>query len=336
MKSYSIICFFLALAMILFPLVSVEKATDAISREFFTKETVTNDEKTSIEEVVSTVKVMSANSNNITEISLREYLIGVVAAEINPAYHEEAIKAQIVAAHTKLEYTKAHKTDNLQNADISDSPASHQGYLTDAEQKDKWGANYKSYHEKIEKCVDEVINIIIEYNEAPINAVFHSISNGQTENASDVWGGDYPYLVSVQSAGDKLSPSYSSKKTVSKEDFKKKLIKIGANLGDNPSKWVEKINNTATGMVKEIVIGGKSFKGTEIRTIFGLKSSTFNIKHDDENFIFTVCGYGHGVGLSQYGTDYMARQGFTYEQILKHYYKNVELVEKKIKNGKTF
>lgn len=327
MKSYSVICFFLSLAMILFPLVSVEKATDVISREFLNvEETETTETTEEIEPDISTVKVMNASSKNITEMSLREYLIGVVAEEINPAYHEEAIKAQVVAAHTKLEYTKLHKTDTLEGADITDSAATHQGYLTDDEQKEKWGDNYKAYREKIEKCVDEVLNVIIEYENEPINAVFHAISNGQTENASDVWGGEYPYLVSVQSAGDKLSPAYRSELTVSSEEFMKKTTEKGAELGEKPENWVEKITNTETGMVKSITIGGKTFKGTEIRTLFGLKSSTFAIKYDDGNFVFTVNGYGHGVGMSQYGANYMAQQGFTYDKILKHYYKSVECI----------
>ena len=326
MKSYTLICFFLSLSMILFPLVSVEKATDVISREFFNEETNESETSEENEQEISTVKVASANSNNVTEMSLREYLIGVIAAEINPAYHEEAIKAQVVAAHTKLEYTKLHKTDTLKNADITDSPASHQGFLTEDEQKEKWGENFKSYREKIEKCVDGVMNIILTYENKPINAVFHAISNGQTENASDVWGGNYPYLTSVQSAGDKLSPAYKSEVNVTSEEFKKKFNDKNVNWGENPENWVEKITNTPTGMVKEIVIGGKSFKGTEIRSLLGLKSSTFTIKYKENNFVFTVCGYGHGVGMSQYGADYMARQGFNYKEILMHYYQNSELI----------
>ena len=323
MKSYTAICFFLSLSMILFPLVSVEKVSTVFANEFsIIEETLTNEKTEETETENSTVKVMNASSKNITEISLREYLIGVVAAEINPAYHEEAIKAQVVAAHTKLEYTKLHNTP--ENAHITDSSASHQGYLNENQQKEKWGENYNIYHDKIAECVDEVQNVILTYNNQPINAVFHAISNGQTENATDVWGGDYPYLVSVQSAGDKLSPAYNSEIIITSDDFKKKLSDKGVNLSGNPSEWIEKITNTNTGMVKEFVVGGKSFKGTEIRTIFGLKSSTFTVKYENNNFIFTVCGYGHGVGMSQYGANYMAQQGLNYKQILEHYYQNSE------------
>ena len=323
MKSYSMICFFLSLAMILCPLCSVEKATDVISQEFLGEENTVSQEETA----VATVKVMNASSKNITEMPLRDYLIGVVASEINAAYHEEAIKAQCVAAHTMLLYSKEHKNDGLNGADISDSSATHQGFLTEDEQREKWGENYDTYRDKIEKCVDEVIDFTIQYDGEPINAVFHSISNGQTENATDVWGGEYPYLISVNSVGDKLSPAYHSEVKVTAEEFKEIMSENGAKLGDEPSKWVEKVTNTDTGMVKEMIIGEKSFKGTEIRTLFELKSSTFTVKYDDENFIFTVSGYGHGVGMSQYGADYMARQGFTYKEILKHYYTNTEIVQ---------
>lgn len=321
MKSYSMICFFLSLAMILCPLCSVEKATDVISKELLGDEITLPTEETA----VATVKVMNASSKNITEISLRDYLIGVVASEINAAYHEEAIKAQIIAAHTMLLYSKEHKNDGLNGADISDSSATHQGFLMKDAQIEKWGNNYEAYREKIEKCVDEVIDLTVQYNGEPINAVFHSISNGQTENATDVWGGEYPYLISVNSVGDKLSPAYSSEAKVTAEKFKETVTKEGAELKENPEEYIGKITNTDTGMVKTVVIGGKTFKGTEIRTLFGLKSSTFTVKYDDGNFIFTVSGYGHGVGMSQYGADYMARQGFTYTEILKHYYVGTEI-----------
>ena len=321
MKSYSMICFFLSLAMILCPLCTVEKATQVFSEDFLNEETTIPQEPNG----VTAVKVMNVDSKNITEMSLRDYLIGVIAAEINAAYHEEAIKAQTIAAHTMLLYSKKYKNDGLDGADISNSSSTHQGFLTEDEQKEKWGDNYKAYREKIEKCVDEVIDLTIQYDGEPINAVFHSISNGQTENATDVWGGEYPYLVSVQSASDKLSPAYSSTVTVSEKDFFDILEIEDSEIKENPADCIGEITNTDTGMVKTIVIGEKSFKGTDIRKSFDLKSSTFTLKYDDGNFVFNVRGYGHGVGMSQYGADFMARQGFKYDEILKHYYAGVEI-----------
>lgn len=330
MKSYTVICFFLALAMVLLPLASVEKATDVISKELFNEEvTESTIEAEPVTEKPDTVRVMNAGSNNITELSLRDYLIGVIAEEMNASYNEEAIKAQVIAAHTKLEYTKLHKTDTLEDADITDSASTHQGYLTKTEQQEKWGESYEKNYEKIAKCVDEVIDLLIFYDNEPANALFYAISNGKTENASNVWGGNYPYLVSVDSSGDKLSPAYTSTVEITSDEFMKKISENGGKLGDRPEKWVEKITNTNTGMVKEITIGGKVFKGTEIRKLFNLKSSTFSVKYSDGVFVFTVCGYGHGVGMSQYGANYMAQQGKNYKEILKHYYKGVEIKEYK-------
>lgn len=316
MKSYSLLCFFLSLAMILSPLCSLTKTADVISNEIL-------GDSAAEQPKISSVKIMSADSKNITETSLREYLIGAVAAEMNPAYHEEALKAQAIASHTLLEYTKRRKP--LENADISDDSKTHQGYLDENARREKWGDSYDRYSEKIGKCVDEVIDLMIFYDGEIIASAFYALSNGKTENARDVWGGDYPYLISVESPGDKLSPSYQSTVTVSESEFKSTLEKQGATLADAPDKWLGEIKKTAAGTVKSMVIGNKEFKGTDIRKMFGLKSSTFTCAYKDKNFIFTVSGYGHGVGMSQYGADFMARQGANYKEILAHYYPNTEI-----------
>ena len=325
MKTYTIICFFLALTMILCPLFAVDKTKDVFSQEFQGETQVIKNESIQ-SKMTTTVKVMSANSKNITEMYLKDYLIGVVASEINPAYHEEAIKAQIIASHTLLLYLKDHNSGNSDNADITDDSTKHQGFLSKEQQKKKWGDNFNTYYNKIEKCVDEVIDMTMQYDNEYINAVFHAISNGNTERSEDVWGGNYPYLLSVISAGDKLSPAYQSQVTVSEKEFKEILEKENVKFTDEATKWIEKITNTETGMVKNITICGKEFKGTEIRSLFALKSSTFTCEYNDGNFVFTVNGYGHGVGMSQFGADYMARQGFDYKEILKHYYTGVKIV----------
>lgn len=323
MKTYTLICFFLALSLILCPLVAMDKTSQVISQEIFTEETV--EAEYIEEEKADTVKVMSVNGNNITEMSLKEYLVGVVAGEMNASYHEEALKAQIVAAHTLLLYTKEHNTKDLNGADITDSSASHQEYLTTEKQKEKWKDNYEANRKKIEECIDEVIDVTLQYENEYICAVFHAISNGMTENATDVWGGNYPYLVSATSIGDKLSPAYQSQVTFTEKEFKEKFNDSDLKFGDKPEKWIEKVTHTDTGMVKTITICGKEFKGTEIRKLFDLRSSTFACQYNEGEFTFTVNGYGHGVGMSQYGANYMAQQGFSYEEILKHYYTGVEI-----------
>ncbi len=321
MKSYSMICFFLSLAMILCPLVSVENAASLISGEQTEEGTAQSD----LQQQITAVKVMNADSKNITEMPLDEYLVGVIAEEMNASYNEEAIKAQVVAAHTMLLYSKEHKSEGLNGADITDSPATHQGFLTVAEQQKKWGESYEKYHDKIQSCVAEVLDLVVYYDGQPINAVFHSTSNGKTENASDVWGGSYAYLVSVDSIGDTLSPEYSSTAEFTEAEFKKILEAEEVTLPENAEEWIGEITNTETGMVKSITLGDKTFKGTEVRKLFSLKSSTFTLTHNDGKFVFTVKGYGHGVGLSQYGSNHLANEGYTYKEILAHYYPNTTI-----------
>lgn len=325
MKSYSVICFFLLLAMILCPLASVEKAREVLGSELGLEVSESAEEESNAIQTASTVKVMNADSKNITETSLEDYLLGVVACEMSASYHEEAIKAQIIAAHTLLEHSKLTKSDSLGDADISDSSATHQGYLTVDEQKEKWGEKYDENAAKIKNCIEEVKNLTIQYNNQPITAAFHSVSNGRTENASDVWGGDYPYLISVPSDSDKLSPGYLTETAFSCDDFKNIITEQGAALGDDPAHWIGEIKRTDTGMVLEINIGDKIFKGTDIRKYFSLKSSTFECEFKEDSFIFKVKGYGHGVGMSQYGANYMAQQGLNYKEILAHYYPNTEI-----------
>lgn len=328
MKNYTMICFFLALGMIVFPLISLDNTSDVILQETSGETVITKNENI-VTESIPTVKVMSAVSNDITEMPLKEYLIGVVAEEMNASYHEEAIKAQIIASHTLLLYIKSKNTYNIDGADISGDSGTHQGFLTKEKQKEKWKDNYEANYKKIAECVDEVIDYSLQYNGEYINAIFHSISNGNTENAKDVWGGNYPYLVSVTSIGDKLSPAYQSEVKVSKDNFKKAFKDKNVSFEGKPENWIKKITNTKTGMVKSIEVCDKSFTGREIRSLFSLRSSTFTCEYSDGNFIFTVNGYGHGVGMSQYGANYMAQQGFTYEEILKHYYTGVEIVSAK-------
>lgn len=320
MKSNTAVCFFLAVALILCPLVSVPKAKDTFSANI-SGETPEESENYTVEEKAETqnVKVMSASSGQVTELPLREYLISSVAAEIGGSAEEEAVKAQAVACHTLLIYKKSHKDSSLIGADISDTS---QKLLSTDEQKEKWGENYAVFREKIEKCVKEVENKILCFDGEPIMATFFSISNGKTENAENVWGKALPYLVSVDSPDDKLSPNFTSTVSLSADEFKKILTEKGAKPEGKAKEWIGKCELNSTGTVKSITLCGKSFSGTEVRNMFSLKSATFTVKYEDEKFIFSVSGYGHGVGMSQYGANEMAKKGNTYDEILLHYYKN--------------
>lgn len=324
MKSYTAICFFLAVALILCPLVSVPKAKDTFSANISgntaeEEESYEIGEKSETESTAENVNVLKASSGQVSEIPIREYLIDCVAAEIGGSAEEEAIKAQAIACHTLLLYKKAHKDSSLNGADISDTS---QKLLTAAEQQEKWGENYSVFREKAEKCVKEVENKILCFDGEPIMATFFSISNGKTENAENVWGNPVPYLVSVDSPDDKLSPNYTSSVSVSTDEFKKIITEKGAVSSEKAEEWIGKCELNSTGTVKSISLCGKDFSGTEVRSMFSLKSATFSVKYEDGKFVFSVYGYGHGVGMSQYGANEMAKKGNTYDEILLHYYKN--------------
>lgn len=324
MKSYTAICFFLAVALILCPLVSVPKAKDTFSANVSGEAAEEEEnyeiiEKNKTENTAENVKVLSASSGQVTEMPIREYLIASVAAEIGGSAEEEAIKAQAIACHTLLLYKRTHKDASLGDADISDTS---QKLLTTAEQQEKWGENYFVFREKTEKCVTEVENKILCFDGEPIMATFFSTSNGKTENSENVWGKALPYLISVDSPDDKLSPKFSSTVSVTAEEFKKTLTEKGAAPSEKAEEWIGKCELNSTGTVKSITLCGKDFSGTEVRSMFSLKSATFSVKYEDEKFTFTVSGYGHGVGMSQYGANEMAKKGNTYDEILLHYYKN--------------
>ena len=213
----------------------------------------------------------------------------------------------------------------LGGADITDDSAVHQGYLDAAARKEKWGDKYETYEKKIEEAVKDVFGKTITYDGEIITAAFHAISCGQTFSAEEVWGKDVPYLKSVTSAGDKLSPDYSSTLTLTADEFKKAFAGSGAEFGGDAKKWIGEIKKTDSGYISCAVIGEKEFTGAQVREKLGLRSACFEIKCTDDEFKITVHGYGHGVGMSQYGADYMARQGSDWQEIIKHYYTGVEI-----------
>jgi stage II sporulation protein D len=182
---------------------------------------------------------------------------------------------------------------------------------------------------KIENAVNSTIGNVILYNGEPINAFFHSNSGGSTESSVNVWGGDYPYLTVVETSGEEAYSSYESEVIISKDDLVQKMhdsyenFKINFDL-DN---YIQILENTESGRVKKMKIGNIELSGVEARTVFGLKSAKFTIKLDGDNIIFSVLGYGHGVGLSQCGSDSLAKQGMNYKEIINYYYKDVEISE---------
>ena len=275
------------------------------------------------QENIDTVSVFRSNTQETVEINFFEYVCGSVAAEMPLSYHEEALKAQAVACYTNALRLKKESEESYH---ISDDSSVHQGYLTQEQRQEKWGEDYEKYEAKLESIVKSVENQAIYYDDALCVAAFHAICSGKTESAENIWGQKVPYLISVKSNGDNLSPQYSTELVFDKEDFSKYAKKAGITEDVNSLKNIVKITKTSkAGTVLKATIKDKEFTGEEIRKAFGLRSPVFTVKTTKATVTFNVTGYGHGVGMSQYGADFMARQGSDYEEILKHYYKGVEI-----------
>ena len=259
----------------------------------------------------------------VREFELEEYLFGVVAGEMPADFHIEALKAQAVAARTYILNKASQKDPDHPNADVCTDPTHCKAYLTDAEIDEKFGADWKDkYAEKILKSIYETKGEIAVYNGEPIEAVFHSMGSGKTENAKDVWGGDVPYLVSADSPGDELSPNFYSEITVSKNEF---CSAVSAQTGKDCAAYIGNIEYNDTGSVKTIDLGGEKFSGTQARSMFSLPSTNFTVEDIGDAFLFHTKGKGHGVGMSQYGAEYYAENGMNYKDILKLYYKGIEI-----------
>lgn len=266
-----------------------------------------------------TVKVKRTVTEKVENIPLEDYIAGVIAAEMPAEFELEALKAQALAART---YTVNHLLHGEKNEeyDVTDT-VEHQVYKSDDELLKQWGSEYSEKMNKIKEAVNATKGKILTYKEAPITAAFFSTSNGYTENSEDYWDNELPYLRSVKSPWDKESPKYLNQDTFTIQEVETAL---GITLPKDKPAYIEE-SRTESGRVKEIGIEGNSFSGREVREKLNLKSSDFKIKQNNGHFVFTTEGFGHGIGMSQYGANFMAKEGKTYEDIVHHYYKDVKI-----------
>lgn len=274
-------------------------------------------------------RIKDNDSGEIEEVSQKDYVIGAVCAEMPPSFHKEALKAQAVASHTYALYNKSLSKDK--DFDFTANPQQFKGYAKYDDIKDRYGNNFDEYYGKVKEAVEEVFNDILVYENQIILSCYHAMSNGTTETAENVWNESLPYLKPVESEGDLLNPRYEEDAVFSEKEAEK-LLKShfpDIKLINDKSKWFSIIENSDSGYVKKIKVGDTETTGPEIRKIFDLRSACFNVKYDNGNFTFTTKGYGHGVGLSQVGSDFLARQGKSYDEILLHYFTDAE-----IKNAK--
>ena len=278
----------------------------------------------------ATIKLYHSKTGETEELPIDEYLYGVVSAEMPVKYDIEALKAQAVVARTYTIYQITHSNGKHGEADICDNYACCQAWISKEDRFAKWEEKEAEDNwQKIINAVDSTQGKVITYNGEVIDAFFHSNSGGITETASNVWGGqNYPYLQSVETAGEEGYEQYSSEIELSKDELinklKEKHPEIEINFDEQDS--IKIIELTESGRVKTIKFGNIEIAGTELRTLLGLKSTNFSFEIRDNSVIFFVKGYGHGVGMSQTGADSLAKQGLNYEDIIKHFYYNVEIV----------
>lgn len=259
------------------------------------------------------IKVKISESGEIKEIDEKDYILGVLAAEMSAESEAEALKAQAVAAYS---FMLVRKSENAAGEyDITDSYLTDQHYIDEQKQNEKWGEKAAENREKLKKIVNSVAGEYLCFDGKPALALYHAISGGKTESALDVYGKEYPYLISCDSLGDLFAAGYQSTAEVTAQEFCQKL-----GVNENDIKKIE-LSCRPNGYIDTLKIGEKSFSGRDIRTAFSLRSANFQVNVKDDKVIFSVCGYGHGVGMSQAGACYLAAQGSTYKEILLWYYK---------------
>ncbi len=266
---------------------------------------------------------------SVTELSMEDYLFGVVAAEMPVSFEPEALRAQAAAARTTTLY---HMTGSPHpahpEADICANAACCEAYLTESALRAAWGEEYESLAAKIREAVAATDGCVVTYDSAPALCVFHSASAGLTESSAAVWGGTLPYLVSVESPESaETVPGYVTTVVFPIGEFRDILLAHcpDADLSGLPIDWLGSVTTTDGGRVAEITIGGVHIAGTTIRSLYSLRSAAFSLELTDDEARFTVTGYGHGVGMSQYGAELMARDGATWQEILAWYYPGTEL-----------
>ena len=261
----------------------------------------------------------------VVSVPRRDYLIGAVAAEMPISWPDEALKAQAIAAHSYALYCRDHAAEPASGW-LSVDPVRRQGYLTDAVLRSYWGTAYEENYARLSALVDSVLTDVLYYGSAPAGASYFAISNGMTEASENVWGTALPYLVAVDSSTDLNADNYLYTVQFTTEQMQQVLAGLGL-LPDPaaPASWFGEAALTPSGYVASLPVCGQSITGPALRKALGLRSACFTVQYQEGSFLLTTKGYGHGVGLSQWGAKALAEQGQSAEEILAHYFPGTEL-----------
>ena len=270
-----------------------------------------------------TVRLLAGE--DVLELSMEAYLTGVLLSEMPASFSPEARKAQVIAART-FTCRRLQNPKHEQAAVCADS-ACCQAWTSREELAQKYRDDFESIWKTAEELVRKTSGEVLTYEGQLIDAVYFSCSGGATEAAVAVWGTDVPYLQSVESPGEELAPRFSSQAAFSPAEFSEILRAENPDvlLSGSPETWLGQTAYTDGGSVETCEIGGVFFSGVALRRMFGLNSARFTLTFTDGQFVFDVRGFGHRVGMSQYGAENMARLGFSYRTILLYYYQGAEI-----------
>lgn len=276
-----------------------------------------------------TVKVFFKDENVVKSVDIEKYLLGVISAEMPVSFPLEALKAQAVASRSYIldkMVSGGNKIEGHHGADVCTDSAHCKAWISKEKRFDSWAkADCEKNWAKISAAVTETAGEYMTYDGEPITAVFYAISSGTTERAQDVWGGDVPYLQNADSSMDINAPGYRSSAEFSEKEFRKKILGEfpSVSLSGDASGWYGDEVRSSGGAVMTCKIGNQPLKGTDVRRIFGLRSHNYTLSYKNGKFFFDVVGYGHGVGMSQWGAKFYADQGKSYRDILRIYYSGI-------------
>ena len=325
----------IVLIAFLLPMLLTKRFTEVeVSTEIANEDTINSDRESNFQHYeysnYGELSLLHTKTNEIEKMKLDDYLLGVVAAEMPASFEEEALKAQAVVARTYTIYTIKNSSGKHGEAQICDDSTCCQAWISKEDRMDKWPEEEsKTNWKKIEEAIFSTQGKIITYHGEPIDAFFHSNSGGKTEEVSNVWGGaDLPYLKAVETVGEDAYSQYSSEVSITKSELEDKIKAKYSyfNIDYSESDCIKILERTNGDRVKTIKIGNVNLSGVEVRSLLGLRSANFEFAIDGDNIKFTVKGYGHGVGMSQTGADSLAKEGKNYEEIIKHFYTDVEIV----------
>lgn len=331
--------FFIILSFVLFCINLLKESFSNETKNEIKKDEEIKEESYDIDYKSGTIiNVQISSTGEVVAMDMNDYLRGVLPSEMPPYYEIEALKAQAIIARTYL-YRKINDGGHESGVDICDNYSHCQAFYNKEKILEIWEkkgydeSTRKEYWKKINEAVVSTSNQVVKYNDEYIKAFFHASSPKRTEDVSQIWGGiSYPYLVSVENMEEEDYQNRTSSVEVSLEELISKVENIDKsryNLDDINSLDIHISDYTTSGRVKYIEVCGTKIKAENLRTDFGLKSTDFTIEIKENSIVFNVTGYGHGVGMSQVGANYYAKQGRSAEEIIKYYYNGVDIIDDK-------